>query len=106
MSKNNLDSANKYLQHAFVLGKKSRDPQLTGMSWYLKGKLHILLLENDFAMTAFIEADKIFKAAGLKKEHGLAEMQFRVSSMPSRISEQPGITLPVQMPFYGRRMIR
>lgn len=78
LSENRPDLANVYLQKAFVLAKETGDKKMLGMSLYLQGKLHLSLLDYDRAMTSFIEADKIFKIEGLRKEHGLAEMQFGI----------------------------
>lgn len=78
LSENKPDSANTYLLKAMDAGKQSKDPALTGMTWYLQGKLHLSLLDYDRAMMSFIEADKLFKSAGAKKEHGLTEMQFGI----------------------------
>jgi class 3 adenylate cyclase len=78
LSENRPDLANVYLQKAFVLAKETGDRKMLGMSLYLQGKLHLSILDYDRAMTSFIEADKIFKIEGLRKEHGLAEMQFGI----------------------------
>lgn len=78
LSSNKPDSANLYLQKAMVLSRQASSDSLTGMSWYLQGKLNIFLRDYDQAMISFIEADKIFKSARMMKEHGLAEMQFGI----------------------------
>lgn len=76
---NNLrDSANAYLYKSFQLLKLIEDRKLLAQTWYLKGKICISVLDYDGAMNSFIEADKIFKAEVMLKEHGLAEMQFGV----------------------------
>ncbi len=78
LSQNKPDSANIFLQQAMVTGSQLEDANLKGMTSYLEGKLYLMLMDYDRAMTCFIEADKVFKKAGLKKEHGLTEMQFGI----------------------------
>ncbi|MFN0187779.1 MAG: adenylate/guanylate cyclase domain-containing protein, partial [Bacteroidia bacterium] len=72
------DSANVYLYKSFQLLNELNNRKLLAQTWYLKGKVGISVLDYDDAMNSFIEADKIFKAEGMRKEHGLAEMQFGV----------------------------
>lgn len=78
LSINKPDSAHVFLMKAFAEGKDVNNPLLKGTSYYLKGKLYLTLMDYDQSMISFIEADKMYKAGGAKKEHALTEMQFGI----------------------------
>lgn len=72
------DSANFYLKHSFKLLEGIENNKLLANTWYLQGKLEIVMLDYDKAMKSFMEADKLFRIERMEKEHGLTEMQFGI----------------------------